>query len=324
MIDAPYTRLRLLPVPGRATRHVVSPAWSIELEAGGQAGIRLALFNPERESWPREHSIPLEISGASIPAGQAQAFWVVWPSGASPATELELTVWHVPDALYRRETGASSGGGAVSVTNLLNPHPISAAALPLPAGASTAAKQDVVAALLAAINADQLPDGHAVAVSNLLNPHPVSLAASTIVGGLPIFPTQLAPPYLYVHDQGVGVAPGVSLTHEPSAVTSYDIGGSPAIGVLTKKQNGMRVVAHFSASGLAIGGNTGVALLSDHGAGGAFSMVDGKRWGGVSWMPTSEGFCYFDWAGFPGQIRFELVGGNLGWTYSYSVIALYW
>lgn len=110
----PFSRRSLVPVPGGATEVLAGEGIAaVEVESGSQTDVRLSLLPPGRESWAGESSIEL-ADGARIPCGQVERLWVLWPAGASIATPLELTLWHVE--VTREPGGAGASGGATEVT----------------------------------------------------------------------------------------------------------------------------------------------------------------------------------------------------------------
>ena len=105
----------------------------------------------------------------------------------------------------------------------------------------------------------------------------------------------------------------------PSASTSWNPLGSPAAGVLTTQQNGVRLAVEVGATGLTAGGNTGVALKGTCGTGTAYKLLAGGRFSGVSWNPTTVGFFKLDIPCPPGEIRLEVSGGNILYAINYAV-----
>lgn len=100
-----YSRLRLTPAPGQVKEYLTRRAYCLELEAGGQAGVRLALANPDGEAWPNHGSISFEKDGSSVPSAGTDRFWISWPPTASASKLLELNAWHLPGAHYTRDRG---------------------------------------------------------------------------------------------------------------------------------------------------------------------------------------------------------------------------
>jgi hypothetical protein len=105
MAHAPWSRLKLLPSPGSVTEHLVAPAFALELERGGQSGVRVAIEDPRLEGWPRAHSIAFDKDRSSIPLNGERRFWLSWPAAADSSRPLELTVWHLPISGHARDQG---------------------------------------------------------------------------------------------------------------------------------------------------------------------------------------------------------------------------
>jgi hypothetical protein len=113
-----------------------------------------------------------EASGLFLPIGRepTRRALKVEDQHEQPLTAAELSVVAMP-----LPAGAATAakqlpdGHNVAVSNFPATQPISVAALPLPAGAATAAKQ--------------LPDGHNVAISNFPATQPISVAALPLPAG---------------------------------------------------------------------------------------------------------------------------------------------